>query len=252
MDEKLDELEQFWESEVPRFGTNGAVGWCNSDSEAGPSPPADLTGLTSLSKIAATEDSGGFGIWAVQELKEAAQHRYTGSLLDLDEENMSDEDVYKVVMFSSDLRPLLFDLEGDPHVQRQSQQDLLFAYLAFLGFETLKPGQSTQYRASIDDVLSQNTASRFFPHISKGLNFEIIGGEPMEAARQSGLKNPAAGWGRHWPAMHELLLPSVDPGWPSYWQHQDWDSVDLGLLRLVFKLAHYFTLTLTSDALLFF
>lgn len=240
-DERVSELELFWEAEAPRFGFPGALGWGNTDTNNIPEAPPpteaqgnDLSTQIQLVNTSTPEDKSPFGHWAAQETKVLKEHRFSISVLDVpDEEEAQTHDPYQYTQFNSEVQPLLFDLDH-PQTDRTA---LLFSYLAFLGVGTLQPGQSTNDVLPPDDVLTPQAIARFFPVIPKRLSFEVIGGEPMEAVRQSGLQSPADGWGRHWPAMHELFLPALPgSGWPSYWQHQDWSSTETSLIQYAIQL----------------
>lgn len=232
LDEQLDGLAEWWDSEAPRIGENGSKGWRNT-TEDDLSSSRDRHSETDAAVTIAVAEDDGFEQWAAAELKEAAQHQYSGRMRDLldadpnEGEDALDVDPDSVTPFS-DLREILFKCyPGAGGLSQTDQRDAIFSYLAFLGVGMLAPGFCTQEQAPPDELCSASQLERFLPPAPKGSSFEVIGGEPMESSRQSGLKSPADGWGRHWPFCDDLLFSGACSGWPSFWKNQDWSAIDV-------------------------
>ena len=87
----LSSFEEFWESEVPRIGEEGAMGWASFDTRQGELPPATIDARGFL-------DSNGdvFASWANLEREKILEFRHPARTLDDVEEN----DPYRVILFS--------------------------------------------------------------------------------------------------------------------------------------------------------
>ena len=93
----LTSFENFWESEVPRLGDDGALGWANFEAESGAPPQPTVDAKASL---ASKPDR--FGSWADLERQKALDSRHPARTIDDVEEN----DPYRIVLFS-DVRDVL-------------------------------------------------------------------------------------------------------------------------------------------------
>ena len=109
-------FEEFWDSEVPRIGENGAEGWASFYQKPGESPKPRTEAVGTV------EDGKEFwGSWIVSELEHGLLSRLPARTTDDVEEN----DPYRVILFS-DVRPFLID---SPSVI--VRQTLLDAFLIF-------------------------------------------------------------------------------------------------------------------------
>ncbi|KAG7010008.1 DNA repair and recombination protein [Physcia stellaris] len=93
----LTSFEIFWESEVPRIGDDGALGWASFEAGSGAPPQPTIDANTSL---ASKPDK--FGSWANLERQRALDSRVSARTIDDVEEN----DPYRIVLFS-DVRDVL-------------------------------------------------------------------------------------------------------------------------------------------------
>ena len=93
----LTSFEIFWESEVPRIGDDGALGWASFEAGSGAPPQPTIDANTSL---ASKPDK--FGSWASLERQRALDSRVPARTIDDVEEN----DPYRIVLFS-DVRDVL-------------------------------------------------------------------------------------------------------------------------------------------------
>ncbi|KAL4241783.1 NRDE2 family protein [Abortiporus biennis] len=114
---QLDELEEFWESEVPRCGESMAKGWAHWVSENRPE-----TLSTPLPKPQYGEfHMDPFMQWAYEETFADKHHTLSSRSSD------NDEDPYATVLFS-DIRPYLINLSTN-----DSRHFLRLIWLSFLG-----------------------------------------------------------------------------------------------------------------------
>lgn len=122
----LDAFGDFWESEVPRMGEDGAKGWRHFVEAGGAAAAADppVTRRDPPADVPRTSDP--FRDWAAVEEQGAAKARLPARTLDED----ADDDPFRVVMFS-DIRDLLvwFPSAVLPRVRPK----LMDAFLVFCG-----------------------------------------------------------------------------------------------------------------------
>ena len=101
-EERLDLLEEFWESEAIRVGESGAKGWkswkVTGDSSIKPEEPRRVQGVDSQNP---------YEIWSHHE-READKSLFRPSRM----ETADDDDPYSVILFT-DIRPFLFDLKTE-------------------------------------------------------------------------------------------------------------------------------------------
>lgn len=93
----LASFENFWESDVPRIGDDGALGWANFEAESGAPPQPTIDANASL---AFNPDK--FGSWADLERQKALDSRSPARTMDEVDEN----DPYRIVLYS-DVRDVL-------------------------------------------------------------------------------------------------------------------------------------------------
>jgi hypothetical protein len=138
--EELDRLEDFWESEVLRFGEDGATGW-----DSGSSPAPETRADSSPRSI---ESHRMFSDWVGAELGHSIMPRRSSDTDKLD-------DPYRVVLFN-DIRDFMVLLQNpDP-------APLVDAILSFCGLAPL-PGPRTR-RPWRDDAFILRPCARFFMH----------------------------------------------------------------------------------------
>ena len=96
--EKISKFEQFWESEVPRIGEDGAKGWATFCRSEGLPPDPETT--TADQKVSSSGDL--FSAWIAMERQNTLLSRRPARTID----NMTGNDPYRVVLFS-DVESLL-------------------------------------------------------------------------------------------------------------------------------------------------
>jgi hypothetical protein len=145
-------FEEFWESEVPRIGEEGAKGWLNySPDQQDSVEPAtiEVDGLTSTRRL--------FTNFSNVEKQAAKKLAHPGKSAD----EAGEDDPYHIVLFN-DLKPILF-----PHLLRlEAKRDLIIAFIRFLGLPP-QPWSLQRVHESwwLDPVLTTQTRSdTFIPH----------------------------------------------------------------------------------------
>jgi hypothetical protein len=101
---RLERFQEFWDSEVPRIGEEGALGWLrySPDLEA-PDGAADED-----IQIDASKDSTLFNAWATAEISKADASRMPARTLD----DTTKDDPYRVILWS-DIEDFMVDLSYD-------------------------------------------------------------------------------------------------------------------------------------------
>ena len=128
----IDSFEDFWESEVPRFGESGALGWKTYLQSKGDPPNPVISSIREP-----TDERDLFLSFAQEELLLSEKERLPGRSLD----DFDDNDPYHVILFS-DVRDFV-DL-SPAHVST-------FAWIqAFLCFCTLPPLQCSRKTHDLD------------------------------------------------------------------------------------------------------
>lgn len=226
----LEDLETFWDSEVPRFGEEGARGWSNTSLDA-------LT--TNNEAPAATNDSAQdddpFLLWCRAENTTSRKRSHpsrTQASEDVD-------DPYATVLFD-DIRGLLFVVASP-----DSRSQLLYSVLIYLGLPVIPPDTSSESILGSDTFLHaddfapscESSTSRFWPARSPEdflhdlLPFQIVTGEAMEPAKIPGVSTPFEPPFRTFPVSADSLF-EVDPPWFSQLDHlKDVQPAEKGFLR---------------------
>lgn len=121
--DKLLAFEEFWESEVPRIGEDGALGWAHYASNGGgtAAPKTDET-------LALNASSDPFSSLATAEKKQAMQARCPGRTID----DIVEDDPYRVILYSD-----VQDLLGAFSNSRPSEPYLISNLLAFCHLPSL-------------------------------------------------------------------------------------------------------------------
>ncbi len=178
----LFSFEEFWDSEVPRLGEEGARGWRMSRrSEVVPrSDPF----------IAATTHQAIPEAWSVKEQQKMSSSILPARTLDEDDE----DDPFRVILFS-DVQPFLFRPSDG-----QARQQLLQAFLSFCGLPLFRSGGLTDH--SLSENLFINNPFRDMWEIT--LDSWIVPSErnhPFDFPIPSFVIDTASLWsdGKQWP-----------------------------------------------------
>jgi len=228
-DKVIDDLESFWDDEVPRIGEKEAKGWKNSGSSEDPSQTASPD---SLDPTTTDPNARSFETWATAErtasLESSRPARTTDPSLD------DSDDPFRVVLFD-DIRSFLFIVHSP-----DSKLQLAYSFLTFLGLPFVPPDFPTSTPFTIDSFIHSELVERpslikrFWPPKADQKHFETIGGEAMEPERKSALGTPFEIPFHATPATVDLLFPSKSKGeWFANLRTEDLEDVDVELARYV-------------------
>ena len=225
----LDDLEEYWDLEAPRFGEDHALGWKHKlDSVVKqPRPPLQAS-TTSLS------DDDPFVTWAKEETQSALLSNRPARTID---EIDDSDDPYSVVLFS-DLRSLLFAV-----TLQDSRLQLIYSFLFFLGLPLNPPDTSTATPLASDtflysdEFLSPCKRASFWPTHSSDdflhalLPFDTIAGEAMEPIRRGALNDPYNTPFVRFPMSPDLLFQATPKWFCLLSQKQYLEELDVNLVR---------------------
>lgn len=224
----LDELEEFWESEVPRLGEEGAKGWklwYSSKSYQVPPTPVPLP--------SSRPDLDPYRGWARQE-----------ALLDsliLLPSRSDDEtsDPHSTVLFS-DIRSLLLDIRS-----RRAMEDFRLAWLSFLGLHlpgfhlSASPELDWDDRWNLEFLTKAAMMNSIFPSegLDRPLLTDAVAGVIIGRERQySSPFGPIRCWGYR--VCDALDLSAAEPGKiqrRGLWSQNDIADVNADIVRQTFS-----------------
>lgn len=231
---RLDKLEEFWESEVPRIGESGARGWAAwlSSGKLGhnaPNSPAP--------EVPSLSSGDAYQTWAHHE--SAFDRVVHPALRTMDP--AAEEDPYSTIMFA-DVRPFLFTLSS-----QRARSAFRLAWLSLLGlhvpgFETSLDPRSS--RAAWDDawalqhLCAPARLDALFPSSTSQRAGEadahagvLIGPEEHYAPSFGPVKNWAH---RALGPLEGMDLPPAPGAKWSLWDPRDVADVDVSLARNIF------------------
>ncbi|KAF7502824.1 hypothetical protein GJ744_005017 [Endocarpon pusillum] len=135
-DDELFSFEEFWDSEVPRLGEEGARGWrVSRRSEVLPrSDPF----------IPTTTYQGDIRAWNVKEQQRMSSSTLPARTLD----EVDEDDPFRVILFS-DIQPFLFRPSGE-----EAQKQFLQAFLYFCDLLPFRPGPLSDRTLSEDPFMN--------------------------------------------------------------------------------------------------
>ena len=225
--EQLDQLEEFWESEVPRVGEADASGWAtwytSSRSQwEKPSP------LVAPPKRSSSGDP--YTRWAEDELSVDCTHQLpTRTIDDLE------EDPYSTILFS-DIRPLLLQLQT-----LRAKQVFRLIWLSFLGLylpglsASLSPVPSdcADDRWSCGHLSSPRSLSAIFPlKTSSRITADSQAGVLIGRERDySSVFGPVKNWSY---GVFDSM-DSVGSGHWRMWSSAELENVKQDLVREIFR-----------------
>jgi hypothetical protein len=142
-DSAMAEFRDFWESEVPRIGEPGALGW-KRYFEAGGEEPELQSAVDVNAEAESSEDA--YKSWANVERLLADTARIPARTMDEDNQ----DDPFRVIMYS-DIEPLLFYIPG--HELPLVQDQLLNGFLLFAGFPPFSQSNEWTQEACEDQFI---------------------------------------------------------------------------------------------------
>ncbi|SCZ90792.1 BZ3500_MvSof-1268-A1-R1_Chr1-3g02255 [Microbotryum saponariae] len=221
----LAALDSFWDDESPRVGENGAVGWCNTavGADAPDSQPDQRMSPST------DEDSSGLDRWARSERLASMANLRPARLTD---ESVDEDDVARVPLFDTDIKPLLFIVDSS-----DAKQQLIYAFLAFLGLPFVPPDVPTSTPFATDGFIhsrmveQEDLVKSFWPSKPETTQaVEVIDGEAMEPERKPALEKPWHIPFNAMPCSVELLF-AAQQGWFTAINERDLEGVDSELAR---------------------
>ncbi|KAJ7596925.1 NRDE-2, necessary for RNA interference-domain-containing protein [Mycena floridula] len=218
----LDELEEFWESEVPRFGEVDAKGWadwiaCGRYENTSPSILSRRT--------PSTTEVDPYRIWAASEQFSDALRLPSRSI-----DELSQSDPYATIFFS-DIRPMLLPLQSQASRDAFRKAWLSVLGLSIPGFiKSISPSPELIWddRWSLTNFLSRQYLDAIFPkHGQQIIASDAFAGIIVGREKQynSGF-GPVKSWG------YNVLRP-LETG-SSLWGKTDVTELDHDLIRRVF------------------
>lgn len=139
-------FENFWDSEVPRIGEEGAEGWASFSRKQGEPPQPRIETADNLG-----DSKGHWKSWLASERRHSLLSRNPARTIDDIEEN----DPYRIILFS-DIRPFLIDPPSLAGQQLILDAFIAFCYLPPFGAE----GPDSRLRVWGRDCFLRNDALR--------------------------------------------------------------------------------------------
>lgn len=186
--ELLVDLEDFWDSEVPRIGEKGSQGWRSwtSDQEANAEEIEDTTN-TDIGLGSGEKSKDPFQAWYEAELAAQNKDRLPARATDL---SIDDEDPFRVILFS-DIQDSLFVIQSG-----QVKLQLVYAALFFFRVPFQPPGVGTMTPFAVDSYMTMDIMrgeGEFWPRRPATKSISITQGKKMEP-EPSKQENPARLW----------------------------------------------------------
>ncbi|KAJ7293452.1 NRDE-2, necessary for RNA interference-domain-containing protein [Mycena rebaudengoi] len=232
---RLDALEEFWESECPRLGEPGAKGW-----EAWISSGRPPAAPPSQTKPTVNEDLDPYRKYSFSESLTDRTLFLPSRSTDID----SESDPYATILFS-DIRDILLDLES-----RNAKDVFRYALLTVFGLHL--PGfTATSPSNPLRPVLFTNSDDRWchthllrpayldaiFPSGSSTsrITNDSVAGVLIGREREyvSGFDGPVLSWGCG--VLGPLEIPSSNGAIRGMWSKEDLHGVDAVFIRAVFN-----------------
>ncbi|KAG0944610.1 hypothetical protein G6F29_004478 [Rhizopus arrhizus] len=177
MTDKLNAFMEFWDGEVPRFGEEGAQGWCQYVLER--------TEHEYAVQHQEEEELESIKDWIKRERETDETCRLPMRMSQL-EDGRVDEDPYRIVLFD-DIQPFLFNISTNA-----ARQTLIYSLFVFLGLVYTPPdvGTNTHF---FTDTFTQNDLplDRFWPPQDHNRPLVwYVSGVPMEPEQAVAEQDP--------------------------------------------------------------
>ncbi|KAI0721328.1 NRDE-2, necessary for RNA interference-domain-containing protein [Cerioporus squamosus] len=228
LDDQLDALDEFWDSDVPRLGEPGASGWAAWEASGRPAQPPPP------SKRGEAEPRGSdlYSQWAASET--LADRTRTLSLRSVEEDENADP---LTVVILPDIRPFLLSLRT-----RRAKDVFRRIWLAFVGLQvpgfvaslSERPEDNTDDRWACSHLVSPSYLASVFPAdgAAKRITADAQAGVLVGREREYGSGfGPVKNWGYETIAPLDVLGSSK---W-TMWTSEDVRGVDAGLVRGIFR-----------------
>ncbi|THH18087.1 hypothetical protein EW146_g2843 [Bondarzewia mesenterica] len=232
LEEQLNALEEFWESEVPRFGEPESKGWAAWVADGCPEHHPDALIHPNLSP-GLTNDPDPYRKWAREEILADCAQRTPSRSTDPE----ADEDPYVTVLFS-DVRPFLYALTS-----ARSRTAFRLIWLSFLGLHV--PGLETTLNSS---TLTENSDDRWYetrlasPHYLASIFPSAVDARRIAAESHNGAiigpeEHYSSGFGpvKKWGYRVLGPLDVFDAGKWGMWTREDVQGVNQDFVRRIFQ-----------------
>lgn len=209
--ELMLDFRDFWESEVPRIGENGAMGWRHfTEAEEMADLPEARTEVSPA--LPATKDV--YKAWAAVETQKSRDATLPARTLD----EGTEEDPFRVVMFA-DLEPLLFVIPSAVNTLSRVKASVLTGFLLFCGL----PAPSLD----VGDMIHELRSDPFIDRESARL--ERTDSRPDSDSEGEGRKPPEfSGPGRRFAETPDLLFSGTN--WFGFFHRDITPEYDLALV----------------------
>lgn len=211
----MEDFADFWESEVPRIGEDGAKGWRHFVEDMGDmaDPPEPKPGKPS----GMPQMNDEFEAWASFERQQAAEARMPARTLD----EGTDDDPFRIVMFS-DIKDLV--LWFPPQVISQAQPQLAEAFLTFCRLPSAGLSSSSALNdpfiaprgESFESALSQLNSREASTSVEIERKPPLFGQQGGNMALSQELLFSGQDWFQYlgqWSTLNKKADGEVDPGW---------------------------------------
>ncbi|KAG8969019.1 hypothetical protein FRC03_004986 [Tulasnella sp. 419] len=246
--QNLESLEEFWESECPRFGEVGANGWCNFNPSTSDAQPA-TSAKSPMQEEPRLDHEDSYVKWAAAESFRDRTGRYPLRSSD----PMSDEDPYSTVLFS-DIRGFLYNPSATGN---EAKILLIYAFLQFLGLyfpglsayleeqsSPVSTADGNQSSSNLDSIWSDTRfkdpsviSSVFFPKRTSSSKHSLtdsnaIGKESLNDSQQKSGFGAVKDW--RWGVLTPLQGHG-SKGEGRMWEADVFKIIDTSFVRRVFE-----------------
>ncbi|KAK0389232.1 hypothetical protein NLU13_2807 [Sarocladium strictum] len=203
----LDSFQDFWESEVPRFGEAGAHGWRHFVETNGAEEPAETPTTNSAGDDELTTRDP-YKLWTALEQRRGREARIPARTLD----EGNDDDPFRVVMFS-DIEQMVFSIPK--RILEEITDQLVDAFLVFAGLPpAVRSNAWTQLAAQDPHVVSGSLRTRALGEQSASGDDDStkrpppFDGRMIECLPTSSTLIPGPSWFHYLPTSHgEASVP---------------------------------------------
>lgn len=195
---KVDAFSEFWDSEVPRFGEEGALGWSayyQTNQEDEPTTTTTTEEDDDEDEILSMED------WVRTERADENKHRLPQRMNQAEDDSV-DEDPFRIVL-SDDIQPFLFTIST-----QDARQSLIYSVFVFIGLPYTPPGVGTNSHFYTDTFTHNDVVLNWPTQNSTKHLVWYVDGVPMNPEHTINEMNPYMVPGSYPVRMSELFAKS--------------------------------------------
>lgn len=209
----LDELEQFWDGDEPRFGETGGKGWCNTNTS---SLSKTIFNLKTEGNVQVEDIGDPYKSWYFREL----QLQFGSWLPQRDDVDLNDP--FRTVLFD-DVRGTLFEIKS-----MGAKQNLIRAMMKFLGCSIEMGASRKGSDVFLDDTFAHPLMSEIFL-------------KPSNASGSTNLEFPIDNYPR--------AISSESANWPSKYTHEAMNVISMRGAHQIEILQNILTLVSAEESL---